>query len=145
MSDAQQLLSDQILLRQTADIYACGADRRDKALWRQVLAGDCVIEGPGFTAEGLENCLLSLDALEKMFRGTTHRVHQQLVSVDGDRATGETYCTADHLLKREDNVLVWVIRYQDEWRREPEGWRFTRRKLIVDWTETRPVTLLPGA
>ncbi|WP_176594639.1 nuclear transport factor 2 family protein [Sphingobium sp. EM0848] len=139
MPDALQSLIDQSLLRQTAEIYATGADRRDKALWQQVLAEDCVIEGPGFTSEGRENCLPSLDALGTMFRGTLHRVHQQTVTIDGDRATGETYCTADHLLKGEDAILVWAIRYQDEWRREEGLWRFTRRRLIVDWTETRPV------
>jgi len=140
MSDSNQMTSDRLELRRLAELYAFGADRRDKALWRQVLAADCVIEGPGFTSEGLETCLLSIDALGQMFRATIHRVHQQLVEIDGDRATGETYCTADHLLNHEDSILVWVIRYQDEWRRGAEGWRFTRRRLILDWTETRPVT-----
>ncbi|WP_150294279.1 nuclear transport factor 2 family protein [Sphingobium estronivorans] len=145
MSDAIQSLIDQNLLRRTAEIYAAGADRRDKALWRQVLAEDCVIEGPGFTSEGRDNCLPSLDALGTMFRATQHRVHQQTVIIDGDRATGETYCTADHLLNNDDTILVWAIRYQDEWRREGNDWQFTRRRLIVDWTETRPVTLGVGA
>ncbi len=140
MSDKNQLIFDQLQLRQLAEVYAVGADRRDKALWRQVLAEDCVMEGPGFVTEGLENCLLSIDALGQMFRATSHRVHQQVVEIDGDRASGETYCTADHLLNHEDSILVWTIRYQDEWRRGEEGWRFTRRCLILDWTETRPVT-----
>lgn len=142
MNDIIQQMADHHLLRQTADIYAIGADRRDKALWQQVLAEECVIEGPGFTSTGRDNCLLSIDALGQMFRATQHRVHQQLVTIDGDRAVGETYCTADHLLPDQNAVLVWAIRYQDEWRREASGWRFTRRKLVLDWTETRPVT--PG-
>ena len=137
--DAIQLMLDQHLLRQAADIYAIGADRRDKALWRQVLAEDCAIEGPGFTSTGRDNCLLSIDALAQMFRATQHRVHQQMVTIDGDTAVGETYCTAEHLLPDRDAVLVWAIRYQDEWRRDASGWCFTRRKLILDWSETRPV------
>ncbi len=142
MSDTLQPLLDQALLRRTAELYATGADRRDKALWRRVLAEDCVIEGPGFTSEGRENCLLSLDTLDEMFRTTIHRVHQQVATISGDRATGETYGSADHLLKNQDAILVWTIRYRDEWRREAEEWRFTRRHLIVDWSETRPAT--PG-
>ena len=134
-----QQIVDQSLLRDTADLYAIGADRRDKALWRQVLADDCVIEGPGFTSVGRDNMLLSIDALSEMFRATQHRVHQQVTAIDGDRAVGETYCTAEHLLRDRDAVLVWAIRYQDQWRREGEAWRFTRRELIVDWSETRPV------
>ena len=132
--------SDHAALRRTAELYALGADRRDKDLWRQVLAEDCVIEGPGFAIEGCEANLGSLDFLAASFRATVHRVHQCVATIEGDGAVGETYSTADHLLMDSDSVLVWTIRYQDRWRREDGAWRFTRRTLIVDWEETRPVT-----
>lgn len=131
-------------LRRTAELYAQGADRRDKALWRAVLAEDCVIEGPGFSVAGRDANLGSIDALGQMFRATVHRVHNQVATVTGDEATGETYCTADHLLKDADSVLVWTIRYQDRWRREEGAWRFTHRKLIVEWEEVRAVTVKDG-
>lgn len=133
--------ADLALLRQTAELYAVGADRRDKALWTQVLVEDCVIEGPGFSISGRNANLGSLDALDQMFRATQHRVHQVVAAITGDTATGETYCTADHLLKDADMILVWSIRYQDIWRREDSVWRFTHRRLIVDWEETRAVTV----
>jgi hypothetical protein len=76
-----------------------------------------------------------------MFRATVHRVHNQVATVTGDEATGETYCTADHLLNDVHSVLVWTIRYLDQWRREGGQWRFTRRKLIVEWEEVRAVTV----
>lgn len=133
--------ADLALLRQTAELYAVGADRRDKALWTQVLVEDCVIEGPGFSVSGRNANLGSLDALGQMFRATQHRVHQVVAAITGDTATGETYCTADHLLKDADMILVWSIRYQDIWRREDSVWRFTHRRLIVDWEETRAVTV----
>jgi hypothetical protein len=136
---------DHFLIRRTAELYATGADRRDKALWRQVLAKDCVIEGPGFIVEGREANLQSIDALGQMFRATVHRVHQVVATVEGDRAVGETYSTADHLLKDKDELLVWSIRYQDEWRREGMVWQFTRRRLIVDWEEMRPVVRVGAA
>ncbi|RJT22941.1 nuclear transport factor 2 family protein [Chakrabartia godavariana] len=134
-------LRDLAELRRTAELYAQGADRRDKALWQAVLAEDCVIEGPGFSIAGRDANLGSIDALGQMFRATVHRVHNQVATVSGDDATGETYCTADHLLNETDSVLVWTIRYQDHWRREEGHWRFTHRKLIVEWEEVRPVTV----
>jgi hypothetical protein len=137
--------ADLSALRQTAELYAVGADRKDKALWRQVLAEDCVIEGPGFSVAGREANLGSLDALGQMFRGTQHRVHQVVATITGDTAQGETYCTAEHLLNDADMILAWAIRYQDEWQREGDAWRFTARRLIVDWEETRPVSLPGGA
>ncbi|WP_313808637.1 nuclear transport factor 2 family protein [Sphingobium sp.] len=136
---------DHLLIRSAAELYAIGADRRDKALWRQVLAEDCVIEGLGFAVEGREANLHSIDALGRMFRATVHRVHQVVATIDGDRAMGETYSTADHLLKEKDELLVWSIRYQDEWRREAAGWQFARRRLIVDWEETRAVARVGAA
>lgn len=142
MSDPVQRLIDEAALRRTAELYALGADRRDRELWRQVLADDCVIEGPGFRANGREANLASIDALGQMFRATVHRVHQVVASVDGDDATGETYCTADHLLPDANAILVWTIRYADRWRRDGSIWRFTHRRLIVEWQETRPVEVI---
>jgi hypothetical protein len=128
-------------LRRSAELYAQGADRRDKTLWQAVLAEDCVIEGPGFSISGRDANLGSIDALGQMFRATVHRVHNQVATVIGDEASGETYCTADHLLTDTDSVLVWTIRYQDRWRREQGVWRFAQRKLIVEWEEVRAVTV----
>lgn len=136
-----QRLVDEAALRRTAELYAQGADRRDKALWRAVLADDCVIEVPGFRADGLDANLASIDALEQMFRGTVHRLHQQVVSVDGDSARGVTLCTADHLLRDSDEILAWSIRYHDAWRRVGDRWRFVHRHLLVEWEEVRPVNI----
>jgi hypothetical protein len=136
VSDALARLIDEAALRRTAEIYAQGADRKDKQLWRSVLATDCRIEGPGFVTEGLDATLQSIDALGAMFRATVHRIHNQMIMIDGDVARGETYCTADHLLNDEDEVLRWTIRYLDEWRREEDAWRFTHRKLELLWEES---------
>jgi hypothetical protein len=70
-------------------------------------------------------------------------VSNQLVIIEGDRARGETYCIADHLSAGEGGrtILTWAIRYQDRWRRDLGQWRFERRLLILDWTETRPLAV----
>ncbi|MEO0030259.1 MAG: hypothetical protein RIS94_17 [Pseudomonadota bacterium] len=133
---------DILALRRTAEIYARGADRRDKADWLAVLAEDVTISGPGFTVEGREANLGSIDMLGQMFKATRHLVHNQTVEIDGDTARGETYGTAEHVMEDPggDRLLCWAIRYQDEWRRDAgDDWRFTRRNLIVDWEELRPL------
>lgn len=137
-----QDLYDREALRACAERYAQGADRRDKALWQEVLAPDIVIEGPGFCSNGLTEALATLDTLDELFRATQHRVSTQVVTLAGDQAQGETYCVAEHILKDTDAILVWAIRYQDTWRRTDGVWRFTRRFLIVDWQETRPVSFV---
>lgn len=136
--NVQQLL-DRAALRQTAELYAQGADRRDKAVWSEILTSDCVLSGPGFELQGLPAALGSLDFLAATFAATQHKVHNQTVRIDGDAASGETYCTADHLQETdgERTLSSWAIRYQDQWRREAGQWRFTRRTLVIDWIDNR--------
>lgn len=133
---------DEQALRRTAELYAAGADRRDKALWASVLAADCVIEGPGFRAEGRDACLAAIDLLERMFLKTRHQVHNQIVAIAGDEAAGETWGTAEHLFEEKGAsvLLCWAIRYQDACRREDGIWRFSRRALAIDWEERRVLT-----
>jgi hypothetical protein len=137
----QQLarLLDEAALRRTAEQYAQGADRRDKTLWGAIVTDDCVIEAPGMRLLGREQIVAALDVMAKLYVATQHRVHNQLVEIDGDRAHGETYSVADHLsiVDGRKTVLTWAIRYQDRWRREHGEWRFERRTLLLDWTETR--------
>ncbi len=130
---------DLAALRRTAELYALGADMRDKALWREVLAPDCVIEGPDFCTEGLDQCLGSIDGLTQMFRRTRHRIDHLAAKVTGDSARGETWASAEHLMPERDELLVWAIRYQDSWRRTEGAWLFTRRHIELDWQELRPV------
>nr|WP_246465451.1 nuclear transport factor 2 family protein [Novosphingobium jiangmenense] len=134
-------------LRRTAERYALGADRRDKALWREVLAEDVEISGPGFSIKGLEANLGSIDHLAHAFSATRHVVHDMNVVVEGDAARGETRSTAEHRIAAPDGdkLLVWAIRYQDQWRREGASWKFTARALIVDWEELRSVGNPGGA
>jgi hypothetical protein len=40
--------------------------------------------------------------------------------------------------------LRWTIRYLDEWRRDGDSWRFTRRKLELLWEEMVRVTVRHG-
>ncbi len=124
-----------------AKLYALGADRRDHELWKQILTEDCIIEGPGFRAEGIDANLANLNVLEQLFLSTRHRVDNQLMTVSGNRATGITYCTVDHKREVDGEVelLSWSIRYQDELIRGDSGWRFTRRQLVLDWEEIRRI------
>ncbi|WP_240334294.1 nuclear transport factor 2 family protein [Sphingobium estronivorans] len=132
---------DVLALRRTAELYARGADRRCAEDWLATMDQDIEITGPGFSFKGREAALGSLVTLGQMFKSTRHIVHNQLVEIDGDHASGETYATAEHRMAGEggDVLLCWAIRYQDEWRREAGQWRFTRRDLILDWEELRPL------
>lgn len=140
MSDIEiRGLLDEAALRRTAELYAQGADRRDKVTWAAVTTQDCVIEAPGIILRGQREIVAALDIMAQLYVATQHRVHNQIVTLEGDRAHGETYSVAEHLSVGEGGrtLLTWAIRYQDRWRREAGQWRFEHRFLILDWTETR--------
>jgi SnoaL-like domain len=140
MSDARiERLVDQAALRRTAELYAQGADRRDKAVWTSVMTEDCVIEAPGIELKGRAQIVAALDIMAQMYVSTQHRVHNQVVTIDADSARGETYSVAEHLSVADGRttILTWAIRYQDRWRREAGQWRFAHRALVLDWTESR--------
>ena len=145
MDAATRTMIDEAALLRTAHLYARGADRCDPEIWRGILTDDCVLDGPGFLMKGLDECLGVPIMLGDMYRATAHKIHQQIATVDGDRASGETYCSAEHLLKDEDAIFIWSIRYQDRWRRVDGDWRFCRRDLEVDWEETRPAKRVGAA
>jgi hypothetical protein len=72
---------------------------------------------------------------------TMHFNGQCTVSLDGDRATGESYCLAHHLSVAEDGqrtLMVASIRYLDEFVKLDGQWLFAERRLMVNWIDTRP-------
>jgi hypothetical protein len=82
------------------------------------------------------------DALNA-YAATTHFNGQSTVALDGNRATGESYCIAHHLTVAADGsrtLMIASIRYLDEFVKVDGDWLFAERRLMVDWTDTRPST-----
>jgi ketosteroid isomerase-like protein len=133
-------LEDRSALRELAYRYARAVDRRDWELAGRLFTRECVLVGPGYELVGRDAILAGLRQIDR-FSATQHSVHNQLVEIAGDRATGETYCTAHHLYDRDGvrRKLSWGIRYQDRCLREQTDWRYERRELLLDWAQDLPL------
>ncbi len=141
-----QRLIDERAIRRAATLYAIGADRRDPAIWIAIMAEGMVLITPRGRIDGREKVLAALPRLAAAYTATQHRVMNQAHVIDGDVATGETYCVADHMSEAPDGsrlILSWAIRYQDELRRIDGRWLFTRRELVLDWEERREAVAAP--
>ena len=79
------------------------------------------------------------DALNN-YQATQHFNGQSTIALDGDRATGESYCIAHHLFTEEGErtLMVAWLRYADSFVKAGGVWLFAERNLYVDWTGTRP-------
>jgi hypothetical protein len=55
-------------------------------------------------------------------------------------STGESYTIAHHLYTEngERKIMIASLRYLDSFAKIDGRWYFAERKLILDWSETRP-------
>jgi hypothetical protein len=73
------------------------------------------------------------------YEATTHFNGQSTVTIDGNRATGESYTIA-HRVYTEDGtrtIMIASLRYLDTFAKIDGRWYFAARDLILDWSETR--------
>ena len=142
--------ADRLAIRELVDAYAHCADRRDAkgqmALFTQdtrfLVFMDHNSPEPTQELHGRESLAPVFDNLNT-YAVTMHFNGQSTVVLDGERATGESYCLAHHLSVGEDGqrtMMIASIRYLDQFAKQDGGWLFAERRLMVNWTETRPST-----
>lgn len=144
-------LADRLEIRRIVDDYARCADRIDNEGLASLFAPDGVLRifergnpepvrervGRGEIAEAIKGL--------SRYEVTMHLVANHYVVIDGDSATGETFCRACHIRPVEGGApdarenYVMNIRYLDAYVRRPEGWRIATRELQVEWTEVVPI------
>ena len=139
--------ADRLAIRELIDAYAHCADRRDadgqKALFTKDTHFVVYMDGQGSEPTQV---LAGREALTPVFedlgryRATMHFNGQSTVRLDGDRATGESYCIAHHLSTPGDErtLMLAYLRYNDTFAKANGAWLFAERNLYVDWIETRP-------
>ncbi|MFJ9870125.1 nuclear transport factor 2 family protein [Streptomyces sp. NPDC101165] len=142
-----QEAADQLAIRSLIDAYAHCADRRDAKGQMSLFTEDSrFLVYMDATAARPTQELHGRDALAPVFdnlntyKATTHFNGQSTVFLDGDRASGETYCLAHHIsfgTDAERTVMIASIRYLDQFVKQHGDWFFAERRLLVDWTETR--------
>src|SRR5690349_25069991 len=139
--------ADSLALPELFDAYAHCADRRDaegqKALFTADTRFAVYMNGEGSEAtyilDGRE-ALTPVFADLNRYEATTHFNGQSTVTLDGDRATGESYTIAHHLYTEngERKIMIASLRYLDSFVKIDGAWLFAERNLILDWSETRP-------
>lgn len=131
---------DENQLRDLAYRYARMMDRRHFDWLPEVFAEDGALIGPGYEMKGFDQLRAGLAALEQ-FSATLHGVLNTYFEIDGDSATGEVYCVANHV-HEVDGVpfkLDMGIRYEDQYARQANGWVIVRRFFNMVWETDTPM------
>jgi ketosteroid isomerase-like protein len=142
--------ADRLAIRELVETYAHCADRRDANGQMSLFTEETHFvvymnaKDPKPSQE-----LRSRKALAHVFAdlnkyaATMHFVGQStILTLTGDRATGEAYTLAHHLTiggeKRQ--LMIAALRYLDTFVKIDGAWFFAERLLYVDWLEERSLS-----
>ena len=142
--------ADRLAIRELVETYAHCADRRDANGQMSLFTEETHFvvymnaKDPKPSQE-----LRSREALAPVFAdlnkyaATMHFVGQStILTLTGDRATGEAYTLAHHLTiggeKRQ--LMIAALRYLDTFVKIDDAWFFEERLLYVDWLEERSLS-----
>ncbi len=139
--------ADRLAIRELVDAYAHCADRclgeEQKLLFTEDTHFVVYMDGQGTeptqVLDGREALTLVFQDLNR-YQATQHFNGQSTIELDGDRATGVSYCIAHHLFTEdgERRLMLAHLRYGDTFVKHDGAWLFAERTLYVDWIEIRP-------
>ncbi len=139
--------ADRLAIRELIDAYAHCADRRDAVGQMALFTEDTHFvvfmhsrdPQPSQEFHRREDLAPVFDNLNA-YEATTHFNGQNTVVLNGDRATGESYCLAHHVSVTDGkrSLMVASIRYLDSFVKQNGRWLFSERKLLVDWRRAVP-------
>ena len=90
--------------------YAQALDRRNLDQLRTLFTADAVLEGTSTTFTGIDQISKLVGLMGERYIATQHALHNQMISLAGDTATSETYCTAQQVRKAADGTTeIYVI------------------------------------
>jgi hypothetical protein len=142
--------ADRLAIRELVEAYAHCADRRDAKGQMSLFTAEThfVVYMEAKNPKSSQE-LHSREALAPVFAdlnkydATTHFVGQStILTLTGDRATGEAYCLAHHVTTdgAKRRLMVASLRYLDTFVKMDGAWLFAERLLYVDWLEERALS-----
>jgi ketosteroid isomerase-like protein len=138
--------ADRLSIRELVEAYAHCADRRDAKGQMALFMPDTHFVVYMNAKDPKPSELHSREALAPVFAdlnkyaATMHFVGQStILSLSGNRATGEAYTLAHHLTVEDGKrrLMIAALRYSDQFVKVDGEWLFAERLLYVDWIEER--------
>jgi hypothetical protein len=142
--------ADRLAIRELVEAYSHCADRRDAKGQMALFTVDThfVVYMNAKDARPSQE-LHSREALAPVFAdlnqyaATMHFLGQTtILTLTGDRGTGETYCMPHHLTIAGEKwrLMIAALRYLDTFVKMDGAWLFEERRLYVDWIEERALS-----
>ena len=138
--------ADRLAIRELIDAYAHCADRREAEEQKALFTEDThfLVYMNGVGTEPTEDLhgrtqLTPVFAALRQYEVTMHFNGQSTLTLEGERATGETYCIAHHVFSAdgERKIMLAYLRYLDTFVKERGAWLFAERNLYLEFADTR--------
>ncbi|MGH3971326.1 MAG: nuclear transport factor 2 family protein [Mycobacterium sp.] len=112
--------------------YATGIDRRDWPLFRTVFTDDCELDYGEIGAwTGVDAVTEFMQQAHAMAGHTLHRLSNQVIAVDGDKAEARTYVDALIMVGDNTSGVNGIGYYDDDLVRTGACWRIARRRFTA--------------
>lgn len=134
-------------IRELAQLYSRGVDRKDGALLRTLYTADATdTHGDSFDG-GAEDYVAFLERSFPHMRYSGHHICNHLITVDGNTGEGEVYAYAFHIIP--DGAGGWLedirfVRYLDHYRKTAGKWCFSKRVVTYDYSSQHPAQIPAG-
>lgn len=121
--------------------YCRAIDRRDYAALQALYHDDATDDHSPMYQGSAAGYLEWLPSMLETMTVTSHMVQNHLIVVAGDKAEGEVTMISYHLTKDEGGQDVEIViggRYLDKYEKRDDVWRFSHRKIVMDWNQIQP-------
>jgi hypothetical protein len=139
MAEDMVQVEDAFAIRRLCEQYAQAVDSGERAEFVKVFTQDGHLvahQGPDITHFNGHDELAQIPVQVKELAPTSmHFIGNHIAEINGDSASGVTYCMAHHLQGDRSNLLM-MVRYLDRYERLSGKWLIADRQVIVEWTET---------
>lgn len=142
-----QEIKDKMELKELVDVFSVLADRKDAKAQELLFTEDAVVNSYGdgkliSTLQGREQIGEGFGNFLALFETVYHINGQQVVTVDGDRATGVSYCQVT-LIGKDDKgqrvISTQGVTYDDEYQRVNGKWLIAGRTSHFVWSDRKTV------
>lgn len=125
-------LEDRAAVTELAVLYGYVMDERDLAGIRRIFCADATLRSADgvFAATGIEEIVKTFQGRFDALGPTNHFTHGHVIRFDDSDPDTATGLLASHAeVVRDGTPMVVALRYQDRYRRAPDGWRFADRLM----------------
>ena len=136
------LIEDKLALKYLVDEFSVLADRKDVAAQMDLFTDDAIVQS--YRDGKLSSTLNGKDEIEKAFENflssfeTVYHINgQQQVNINGDSATGISYCLVVliRILDGQLTKTTYGVSYNDVYVRQNGKWLIANRKSHFNWED----------